>query len=169
MVPQESFLFSRSLRENIALAPRTHDPDDISDAIEASQFARDIPQFPEGLDTVVGERGVTLSGGQRQRATIARALATRPRILILDDSLSSLDAVVERELVEQLRRSRSIQRRTMIIVSNRVAALSWTDQIVVMDEGEIVERGTHDELVASGGLYSRIAGRQSLADQLEEL
>ena len=169
MVPQESFLFSRSLRENIALSARPHEPEDINDAIEASQFSRDMPQFPEGLDTVVGERGVTLSGGQRQRATIARALAARPRILVLDDSLSSLDAEVERDLVDQLRRSRSTDQRTLIIVSNRVATLSWADQIVVMDEGEIVERGTHTELVASGGLYSRIAGRQSLADRLEEL
>jgi len=169
MVPQESFLFSRTLRENIALAPRERDPDSLDDAIRISQFSRDMSHFPEGLETIVGERGVTLSGGQRQRATIARALAADPRILILDDSLSSLDAEVERDLVDELRRSQGDRPRTLIIVSNRVAALSWADQIVVMDEGRIIERGTHDELVAGNGLYARIARRQSLAERLEEL
>lgn len=167
MVPQEPFLFSRSLRENVALGPRPAAPGEVEAAVEASRLSRDLPQLPAGLETVVGERGFTLSGGQRQRATIARALLAGAPILILDDALSSLDAQVEREVVDRLRADRG--RRTAIIVSNRVASLSWADRILVMDEGRVVEEGSHERLMQIGGLYARIARRQSLATSLEEM
>ena len=167
MVPQESFLFSRSIRQNIALTPRQVTEAEIDDAVLASGLARDLPRFPEGLDTIVGERGFTVSGGQRQRVAIARALVARPSILIMDDALSSLDAQVERDVVEALRQEKG--RATIVIVSHRVAALSWTDQILVMDSGAVVERGAHEELIRSGGLYALIARRQSLASTLEQL
>jgi ATP-binding cassette subfamily B protein len=165
MVPQEAFLFSRSLRENVALAARDIAAERFDAAVRDSRLEKDLPLFPRGLDTVVGERGLTLSGGQRQRATIARALAADPAILILDDALSSLDAEVEREVVEALRARRG--RATLILISNRVASLSWADRIVVMDRGAIVEQGTHAELLGLGGLYAEIARRQSLASRLE--
>lgn len=167
MVPQEPFLFSRSLRDNITLGPRPASEIEVNDAVEASRLSLDLPLLPRGLDTVVGERGFTLSGGQRQRATIARALVARPAILILDDALSSLDAQVEHELIESLKRFR--EGRTVIVVSHRVAALSWTDRILVMDSGRVMEAGPHEELIRGDGLYAAIARRQSLADSLEEM
>ncbi len=166
VVPQEPFLFSRSLRANVAFAPESFTDEQILEAVDASRLSRDLAQLPAGLDTVVGERGFTRSGGQRQRATLARALVTRPAVLILDDALSSLDAEVEREALERLRGGRD--GRTTVIVSNRITTLSWADEILVMDAGRIVERGTHDQLVARDGLYARIARRQSLAARLEE-
>lgn len=159
-VPQETFLFSRSVRDNVAFAPRTFSDRQIDDAVEASRLARDLPLFPAGLETIVGERGFTLSGGQRQRTAIARALVTDPPILILDDALSSLDAQVEQEVIANLRRDRA--GRTTVVVSNRVAALSWANHIVVMEGGAIVEEGTHENLVIAGGLYAAVARRQSL-------
>jgi len=165
VVPQESFLFSRSVRNNVAYAPRDFREEQILRAVEAARLARDIPAFPKGLDTIVGERGFTLSGGQRQRTALARALITSPSILLLDDPLSSVDAEVEEELLHNLRTS--ARGRTVILISNRVAALAWADRIVVMDQGEIVERGTHAELLNGGGLYASIARRQSLHALLE--
>ncbi|MFQ5701019.1 MAG: ABC transporter ATP-binding protein [Acidobacteriota bacterium] len=165
MVPQEAFLFSRTLRENIVLDDRDADGPAIDEVLSASCLRNDLPQLPDGVATLIGERGYTLSGGQRQRATIARALLKRSPILILDDALSSLDAEVEHDVVAAIRRFSA--GRTTIIVSHRVAALSWTDQIIVMDDGTIVERGTHEELMRAGGLYAGITRRQSLADRLE--
>ncbi|MBI3447738.1 MAG: ABC transporter ATP-binding protein [Acidobacteria bacterium] len=160
VVPQEPFLFSRSVRENVAYAPRGFDEEEILKAVEAARLARDIPAFPSGLDTVVGERGFTLSGGQRQRVTLARAILTRPSILVLDDPLSSVDAEVEEELLARLKET--ARGRTVILISNRIAALSWADHIVVMDAGRIVERGGHADLLKLGGLYASVARRQSL-------
>jgi len=167
MVPQESILFSRSLRDNVGLGRPGASKPELEAAVTGSGLRRDLEQLPHGLDTLVGERGVTLSGGQRQRAAIARALLRDAPILILDDALSSLDAEVEREVVEELRRQKG--RRTMILVSHRIAGISWTDQILVLSDGRIIERGTHAQLLAAGGLYARIARRQSLAAQLEEI
>ena len=165
MVTQEPFLFSRSIRENIALAPRPFTSSEIDEVVAASRLSNDLPDFPRGLDTIVGERGFTLSGGQRQRATIARALITKPPILIFDDALSSLDAQVEQEVVESLKQHRG--RSTILMVSNRVASLSWADHIIVMDGGRIVEQGSHEALMTAGGFYARIARRQSLVADLE--
>jgi len=167
MVPQEPFLFSRSVRENVAYAPRGFDEEAILSAVEAARLSLDVPVFPKGLETVVGERGFTLSGGQRQRATMARALITEPSILVLDDPLSSVDASVEEEMLERLRvRAKG---RTVILISNRVAALAWADRILVMDKGRIVEQGTHLELTGSGGLYASIARQQSLRSSLSRI
>jgi ATP-binding cassette subfamily B protein len=167
VVPQEPFLFRRSIRENVQLAPLEFRDDDLESAVSRSCLAKDLDHFPDGLDTVIGERGITLSGGQRQRATIARALIVKPPILILDDALSSLDAQVEHEIIGHLRGMKG--ESTMIIVSNRIASLSWADKIIVMDRGSIVESGTHGELMDKGGLYARIAAHQTLASRLEEI
>jgi ATP-binding cassette subfamily B protein len=160
MVPQESFLFSRSIRENVVYAPREFAEEEILDAVERSRLSRDLPSLPRGMDTVVGEKGYTLSGGQRQRATVARAIITAPSILVLDDPLSSVDAAVEEEMIKGFR---TVARgRTVVLISNRVAAFGWADRVLVMDGGKIVEQGTHDELMAGGGLYASIARQQIL-------
>jgi ATP-binding cassette subfamily B protein len=159
MVPQESFLFSATLAENVAFgrpdAPRV----EIEQAVLRAQLARDIEDLPDGLDTVVGERGVMLSGGQRQRTALARALMLDPAILILDDTLSAVDAETEAAIQAEL--ERVFAGRTVVIVSSRVSAVRGADQIVVLDAGRIAERGTHDTLQAMGGLYARLAREQA--------
>jgi ATP-binding cassette subfamily B protein len=167
VVPQEPFLFSRSVRSNVAYAPRAFDEEEMLDAVERSRLSKDLPSLPKGIDTIVGEKGFTLSGGQRQRATLARALITNPSILILDDPLSSVDARVEEEMLESLRTT--ARGRTVILISNRVAALAWADRIVVLDDGSVVEEGTHESLVDAGGIYGRIARQQSLRSRMEHL
>lgn len=167
MVPQEPFLFARSIRENVAYAPRGFDDEEVLRAVEAARLSRDLPAFPNGLETVVGERGFTLSGGQRQRATLARALITEPAILVLDDPLSSVDAGVEEEMLASLRSGST--GRTVVLISNRVAALAWAHRILVMDEGRVVEEGTHGELMTREGLYASIARQQSLRSHLSEM
>lgn len=160
VVPQDAFLFSRSIRRNVAYAPRDFAEEEILAAVEASRLSLDLPSLPRGIDSVVGEKGFTLSGGQRQRATLARALITRPSILILDDPLSSVDAAVEEQMLHELRKA--ARDRTVLLISNRVAALAWTDRILVLDDGRLVDSGTHAELVAREGLYASIARQQSL-------
>lgn len=165
VVPQEPFLFSRSVRENVAYAPRPFDEEAVLDAVERSRLSRDLPSLPRGIDSVVGEKGFTLSGGQRQRATLARALITDPSILILDDPLSSVDAEVEEEMLGSIRAT--ARGRTVLLISNRAAALSWADRILVLDGGSLVEEGSHESLMGAGGLYASIARQQRLRTRLE--
>ena len=159
MVPQDVFLFSTTLRENIAYGRPEATEEEIWRAAELAGIAEEIRSFPDGLDTVVGERGLTLSGGQRQRIGIARALLLDPPILILDDALSSVDAQVEEEILRNLREV--LRRKTAIVVAHRISAVRNADWIVVLSEGRIVEEGDHEGLLRRGGLYARLAELQA--------
>jgi ATP-binding cassette subfamily B multidrug efflux pump len=166
-VPQETFLFSDRIRENIALGVDSAADREIHDAAEASNIAADIEGFPEGYETMVGERGITLSGGQKQRTAIARALIRNPKILILDDALSSVDTQTEDKILNQLR---DVMRgRTTIFISHRVSTVRNADRIAVLHGGRIVELGTHDELLALSGYYSDLYNKQLLEEELAEV
>ncbi len=166
-VPQETFLFSERIRENIALGVDSARDQDIHDAAEAANIAADIESFPEGYDTLVGERGITLSGGQKQRTAIARALIRNPKILILDDALSSVDTHTEDKILNHLRDV--MQGRTTIFISHRVSTVRNADRIAVLHGGRIVELGTHDELLTLNGYYSELYNKQLLEEELAEV
>jgi ATP-binding cassette subfamily B protein len=166
-VPQETFLFSDRIRENIALGVDSATDQEIHNAADAANIAVDIESFPEGYDTMVGERGITLSGGQKQRTAIARALIRNPRILILDDALSSVDTHTEDKILNHLR---DVMRgRTTIFISHRVSTVRNADRIAVLHGGRIVELGTHDELLALNGYYSDLYNKQLLEEELAEV
>ena len=172
-VPQEPFLFSQSIAYNVAFGAlgsgdtSTPASDDraIAQAVDIARLDKDIVDFPQGLDTMVGERGIMLSGGQKQRAAIARALLVDPRILILDDALSAVDTQTEEEILVRLRRR--LRQRTSIVVSHRISTVRDADLILVLDQGKVVERGTHDELVGRAGVYAGLHRKQLLEAELE--
>jgi ATP-binding cassette, subfamily B, multidrug efflux pump len=166
-VPQETFLFSDHIRDNIAFGVDAATDAQIHEAAEAANIAADIEGFPEGYDTMVGERGITLSGGQKQRTAIARALIRNPRILILDDALSSVDTHTEDKILNHLREV--MQGRTTIFISHRVSTVRNADRIAVLHGGRIVELGTHDELLALSGYYSDLYNKQLLEEELAEV
>ncbi len=170
-VPQETFLFSDTIRENIAfgISQEAGDAslDDIKAAAEAANIAQDIASFPEGYNTTVGERGITLSGGQKQRTAIARALLRSPRILILDDALSSVDTHTEDKILNHLREI--MRGRTTIFISHRVSTVRNADSIAVLHQGRIVELGTHDQLIARNGYYTDLYNKQLLEEELAEV
>jgi ATP-binding cassette subfamily B multidrug efflux pump len=166
MVPQETFLFSESIAENIRFGRADATSDDVGDSAEQAGLSGDVAAFPQGLETVIGERGITLSGGQKQRTAIARALVRNPTILILDDALSAVDTATEERILRALREIR--KGRTVLIVSHRVSSVKDADHIIVLDDGKIVERGTHDTLLAHAGYYADLYRRQTLEEELEE-
>jgi ATP-binding cassette subfamily B protein len=164
-VPQETFLFSTTMRQNIAYGFDGADDAAIEEAAEIARILPAIREFPQGFDTLVGERGITLSGGQKQRTAISRAVIRSPEILILDDALSSVDAKTEEEVLHRLRRV--LHSRTSLLISHRVTTVREADRIVVLDGGRIAEEGTHAALVARGGLYARMVAQQLLREELE--
>jgi ATP-binding cassette, subfamily B, multidrug efflux pump len=165
-VAQEPFLFSASVADNIAfgLPEQVRSHSVIEDAAATARLDKDIETFPNGYDTLVGERGITLSGGQKQRTAIARALVMSPAILVLDDALSAVDTHTEEEILQRL--SRVMRQRTSIIVSHRVSTVRGADQIVVLEHGRVAESGTHDALVRQGGLYAELYRKQLLEEEL---
>jgi ATP-binding cassette subfamily B protein len=168
---QDAFLFSTTVARNIGFA--LADPDSaaslksIREAAAEAQVLEEALSLPEQFDTVVGERGVQLSGGQKQRMALARALVWEPRILVLDDPLSAVDAKTERAILDAIERQAA--KRTVVLVTHRVAAAARCDRVLVLDQGKVIERGTHEELVRAGGLYAAFAEEQSMASELEEI
>lgn len=165
-VPQDTFLFSDTIRENMTLGRPGASDTEVAHAADVAQLHDTICALPNGYETLLGERGVNLSGGQKQRLAIARAVVRDPEILILDDALSSVDTHTEEEILRRLKRV--MVNRTSVIISHRVSTVRHADQIIVMDQGRIVERGTHEQLVAQRGLYAEMYERQLLEDALEE-
>jgi ATP-binding cassette subfamily B protein len=170
MVPQDSFLFSDTIGKNIGLGlegiGHQLDKHEVEEASRVAQIHDTIMSFPDGYSTLLGERGINLSGGQKQRTTLARALARDPFVLILDDALSAVDTHTEAKILADLRTV--LAGRTSFVISHRVSAVMNADQILVLDGGRIVEKGTHQELLAVGGIYAKLLQRQLLEEELEK-
>ncbi len=166
-VPQETFLFSDTIRENIAFGAEQAGDSQIHDAAGAANISADIEAFPETYSTMVGERGITLSGGQKQRTAIARAILRDPRILVLDDALSSVDTHTEEKILTDLREV--MRGRTTIFISHRVSTVRNADRIAVLHGGSIVELGTHEELITRNGYYTDLYNKQLLEEELAEV
>jgi len=152
-VPQEHILFTGTVKKNIAFGKKDATDEEIEEAIDLASFRKDISFLDEGLDTIVGEQGVTLSGGQKQRLSIARAMITNPEVLILDDSLSAVDGTTEKEILRNIKKVR--KNKTTVIVAHRLSAVEHADEIIVLADGEIIERGNHEQLMALNGWYSK--------------
>lgn len=166
-VSQNPFLFSNTIAANISYGAHEVSEAEVHQAAEWAQLGKDVVEFNDGFETLIGERGVTLSGGQKQRSTLARALLRQPQILILDDSLSAVDTHTEEAVLSHLRTL--MKRRTTLIIAHRISTLRDCDQIIVLDEGRIAEQGTHEQLLASGEFYADLHSSQQLAAELETL
>jgi ATP-binding cassette, subfamily B, multidrug efflux pump len=167
LVPQDPFLFSRTIRENVAFGLDGDTDERVAWAVHMAGLEPDLAAMPAGLETVVGERGITLSGGQKQRVALARVLAMAPRVIILDDTLSMVDAATEREILDRLRGF--FRERTTILVAHRITTVKEADLIVVVDEGRIVEAGTHESLLARGEVYPQLFRQEALESELEAI
>jgi ATP-binding cassette subfamily B protein len=166
IVPQDAFLFSRTIRDNVGFG-LGNGKERVDWAVRAAGLARDVADMSAGLDTLVGERGVTLSGGQKQRLALARVLATAPQVIVLDDTLSAVDAATEREILDGLRSF--FRERTTVIVAHRISTVKEADLVIVLDEGRVVEAGSHDELLAGGRVYPQLFREQALESELEAI
>ena len=166
IVPQESFLFSNTIRENITFGRLNAREGQIEEAARIAQIYDEVKEFPEGMDTVIGEKGITLSGGQRQRIAIARALLMDSPIFILDDALSSVDIQTEERILEGL--EKFLRKRTSILITHRISPLRKADRIVVLEQGSIAEEGDHASLLSRGGIYAELYWRRMLEEELEK-
>jgi ATP-binding cassette subfamily B protein len=166
VVPQESFLFSTSIEKNISYSYDKVDYDKMIEAAKSASLYKDVSEFPEKFQTVVGERGITLSGGQKQRTSIARAIYKNPKILILDDSLSAVDTHTEEEILNELKKV--MKNRTSIIISHRISSIKNANNIIVLSDSVIKEQGTHNELISLGGIYYDLYQKQLLEEEIQE-
>lgn len=165
--PQDPFLFSSSVQQNLRFGRDQATVEEVDSAIKTAGLAHEIEIFPEGLNTLVGERGISLSGGQKQRTTLARAILADPTYLILDDCLSSVDSQTEKQILESL--ETSLKDKTCIIISHRIAAIKGADEILVLEEGRIAERGVHDSLIREDGIYAQMYRHQQVSEELERI
>ena len=165
-VPQDTFLFSDTIRENIAYGRIDATEKEIEEAARLAQIYDEITGFPEGMNTVIGEKGITLSGGQRQRVAIARAILMNSSIFILDDALSSVDIQTEERILEGM--EKFLQGKTSILITHRIAPLRRADRIIVLEKGRVVEMGDHTTLLSKGGIYTKLYWEGQLEEELEK-